>query len=375
MAIINNNPGFLPQGVGGAGMQNPLQMILQLLVGLIGGLMGGVLGGLGGGGGGFPASPNANFGGQPFPGGPGGFPGGPGGCPGGGFGNNLGNFLGCPCHGGGFPGQAPFCPPQHHGPHHHHHHGPGVAGGAPGGVPQSTGNPKDWYFKHGKYETQKTDYGHVQFDGNTRVEYNKEAKTGYVYGKVEGQWQLKEVRKDWGGKAASPVMLDMDGNNRPDVAGGEWKPHAGKDVGAQKVNFDLNGDGKKEVTEWTGGKDGLLLNLSPEQQKAYQQNGRLEVSGKEMYGDQGGKYADGYDKMRKVSDANRDGKLSGAELNNHYVWQDANRDAIVNQGELRSTKDAGITSVNATHDGNYQSTFEQNGQQKKSWDWWPTTWG
>ncbi|MBM3463574.1 MAG: hypothetical protein FJX76_15855 [Armatimonadetes bacterium] len=252
------------------------------------------------------------------------------------------------------------------------------AGAGNGDVKFGQGNPDKWYFGHGNHKVTKTDYGHIDEGGNTKIVYDEKSKTGYVYTKAVAHaeaWQLSEVRSNWEGKSASPIMLDMDGNGRPDVKNGEWKPHAEKgDQGAHKINFDLNGDGKKELTEWTGGKDGLLLKLSDEQKAAYDKNGRLEVSGKELYGDEGGKYADGYEKMRKLSDANNDGKLGGDELKNHYVWQDANRDGIVDKGEMTAAQKAGITEINATHGGDYQSSFKVNGQERKTWDWWPTTW-
>ena len=153
-----------------------------------------------------------------------------------------------------------------------------------------------------------------------------ETQTGHIYKKVEANssvkgpdgtasssatgWQLVEIREKWGGKSASPIMLDLDGSGTPDVQNGEWRPHAEQgDLGGHKVMFDLDGDGRKELTEWTGGKDGLLLKLSPEQIAAYQKTGRLEVSGRELYGDQGGKFADGYEKMR-VLRCQPDGVLS-----------------------------------------------------------------
>jgi len=261
-------------------------------------------------------------------------------------------------------------------------HGPRNPGGPPGPPPappappvkHTKGNPEKWYFQHGKYEKKPIDGGFVMEGGNTRIVYNEQAKAGQVYAKVDGQWQLNEVREDWGGKAASPILLDLDGNGAPDVAGGEWRPHAGQDLGAQKVQFDLDGDGRKELTEWNGGKDGLLLKLSDEQLERYRQTGQLEVSGRELYGDQGGRYADGYEKMRAVSDANQDGQLAGAELKGHYVWKDADQDGVVDRGEMQSTQEAGVTSVKTTHDGQYRSSFTRNGQEYRTWDWWPTTW-
>jgi len=268
---------------------------------------------------------------------------------------------------------------------------------SPSNVKISQGNPEKWYFEHGKHEV--TDWkdangkkiGTIDEGGDTRIYYNTESQTGYIYKKVEANasvkgpdgsvsssttgWQLVEIREKWGGKSASPIMLDLDGSGTPDVQNGEWRPHAEQgDLGGHKVLFDLDGDGHKELTEWTGGKDGLLLKLSDAQIAEYKKTGKLEVSGRELYGDQGGKYADGYEKMRQLSDANQDGKLSGAELENHYTWQDTNKDGIVDAGELAAVQDKGITSVNATHGGDYQSSFTMNGQERKTWDWWPTTW-
>jgi hypothetical protein len=305
-------------------------------------------------------------------------------CGGGGF-PGMGGFPGFPGMGGfgGFPGMG----------------GAGAfAQIPPAGVKVTQGNPEKWYFQHGQHtvtdwkDANGNKIGHIDEGGNTRIYYNQQTQTGYIYEKVGAMavaghpggcacavcvsgWQLKEIRTNWGGKSASPIMLDLDGNGRPDVKNGEWKPHADQgDIGAHKVQFDLDGDGKKELTEWTGGKDGLLLKLSDEQIQQYQKTGKLEVSGRELYGDQGGKYADGYEKMRQLSDANQDGKLAGDELKNHYVWQDLNRDGVVDKGELASVQEKGITEINATHGGDYQSSFKINGEERKTWDWWPTTW-
>lgn len=281
-------------------------------------------------------------------------------------------------------GPGPAGPrPQAQGPAGPRQQGPGPAGpaGPRGGqqhppVEKTTGEPTEWYFQHGEYEHKALEGGiEVMEDDNTRVLYNSNSKTGHVFKSGENGWVLDEVRSDWTGKAASPILLDMDGNGEADVANGEWKPHADQTTDAKKIQFDLNGDGKKELTEWYGGNDGLLVNLSDDQLAAYEANGSLEISGQELYGDQGGKYKDGYDKMSQLADANQDGQLSGDELNGHYVWMDKNTDGIVDAGELQSTNEAGISSVKTTHGGDYQSSFVRNGQEQKSWDWWPTTWG
>ncbi len=102
------------------------------------------------------------------------------------------------------------------------------------------------------------------------------------------------------------------------------------------MQFDLDGDGKKESIEWmTGSGDGLLVDTS-------KINGNA-IDGNALFGDQGGKFTNGYEKMAQY-DANNDGKLSGAELDNLSVWVD-DGDAQLESGELRSLSDLGVTEL------------------------------
>lgn len=173
----------------------------------------------------------------------------------------------------------------------------------------------------------------------------------------------------------SPILLDMDGNGRPDVHNGEWRPHAeAGDQGAHKVMFDITGSGEKKLTEWVGGNDPLLLKLSNQQIQSFQQNGRLEVSGRELMGDEGGKYADGYQKMSAVADANGDGQVNGAELNDMFLWYDKNRNGALESGELVQSQRGGVQSINTRQNGDYSSDFTlTNGRSAKTWDWWPNS--
>lgn len=50
----------------------------------------------------------------------------------------------------------------------------------------------------------------------------------------------------------------------------------------------------------------------------------------------------------RALDTNRDGKLSGAELNGLQVWIDANEDGIADAGEFRTLGQAGISDIRAT---------------------------
>ena len=56
-------------------------------------------------------------------------------------------------------------------------------------------------------------------------------------------------------------------------------------------------------------------------------NGNGEIDGRRLFGDEGGKFGNGFDKLRQL-DRDGDGKLTGAELEGLKVWVD-NGDARV----------------------------------------------
>lgn len=158
----------------------------------------------------------------------------------------------------------------------------------------------------------------------------------------------------------SPIVLDMDGDGRLEASSGEWKPMPDRKIGTSRVvEFDLNGDGFLELVEWVGANDGLLVQYT-----------EGEINGHNLFGEAGG-WVTGYEKMM-LFDANKDMVLSGAELSTLSVWQDKNGNAQVDQGEITTLKEAGIESLNITHN-NLQSSFTQNGAQKTMWDWYPVT--
>lgn len=158
----------------------------------------------------------------------------------------------------------------------------------------------------------------------------------------------------------SPIVLDMDGDGRIEASNGEWKPMPDRKMGTGRVvEFDLNGDGFLELVEWVGANDGLLVQYT-----------EGEITGHNLFGEAGG-WVTGYEKMM-LFDANKDMILSGAELSTLSVWQDKDGNAQVDQGEITTLKEAGIESLNITHN-NLQSSFTQNGAQKTMWDWYPVT--
>ena len=98
-------------------------------------------------------------------------------------------------------------------------------------------------------------------------------------------------------------------------------------------NFD--GDGTDEnVTDWFGSSDGILVDTTKI---------TGEIDGTALFGDQGGEYAHGYEKL-SLHDANGDGVVSGDELVGLALWID-DGDASLEAGELHSLARYAITSI------------------------------
>ena len=135
----------------------------------------------------------------------------------------------------------------------------------------------------------------------------------------------------------SPIALDLNGDGKISTTGSSTAQNrTSNDVG-KTVNFDIDGNGSQDNIEWMKGDgDGLLVDTS----KIGANNA---IDGNALFGDMGGQFANGYDKLAQ-HDANSDGKLSGNELKGFAVWVD-NGDAKLQNGELRSLSDLGITEV------------------------------
>jgi hypothetical protein len=106
---------------------------------------------------------------------------------------------------------------------------------------------------------------------------------------------------------------------------------------------------KREQTEWLkkNGGDGFLVS-------DYNGDGKIndatELFGTE--GPNGKKYKNGYEKLAAMHDKNKDGKITGKELESLQVWKDTNADGVVQKGELQSLAKHGITSFDVS---NYNS--------------------
>lgn len=157
-------------------------------------------------------------------------------------------------------------------------------------------------------------------------------------------------------RTISPIVLDLDGAGL-EATGGEWLPR--KEIDKTRMAFfDLNGNGFPVLMEWVGPNDGLLVKPMAD--------GRID--GTCLFGTVTG-FESGYEALT-VEDVNNDGVVSGDELADLSVWQDANSNAYPDQGEVKSVSQLGITSLSLKHD-KFKSTYSMRGQDYNMYDWWP----
>jgi hypothetical protein len=174
----------------------------------------------------------------------------------------------------------------------------------------------------------------------------------------------------------SPIMLDLNHDGHLGVTGASTAKDRIDGTIGRTVSFDIDGDGKKENVEWMAGDgDGMLVDDSDGGVTAASR-GNGQIDGSRLFGDQGGKYANGYEKLQQL-DANHDGKLTGHELDGLKAWID-DGDGVVEEGELKTLVDLGVTELDVrmqltTNDRGemlMRSTFTQNGEKQVSEDVW-----
>lgn len=179
-------------------------------------------------------------------------------------------------------------------------------------------------------------------DATTTTEYNQVAV-----------WQVSSLR------TISPLLLDLDGDGAIQASGGQWLPHSKTDK-QRMAFFDFHGDKFPVLMEWPGPQDGILC--QPKKDGS--------IDGTRLFGTATG-FKDGYEALR-TKDANNDGKITGSELNDLAVWTDSNSDARPQNGEVKNLSSQGITELSLNHK-KFVSSYVQNGQRQRMFDWWPQT--
>ncbi|MEM9783489.1 MAG: VCBS domain-containing protein [Pseudomonadota bacterium] len=153
-----------------------------------------------------------------------------------------------------------------------------------------------------------------------------------------------------GGSMHSPIAFDLDGDGIISTTGPSTAENRVDDEIGDTVLFDIDGDGKLERIEWMDGQgDALLIDNRDGAAVGDMDGGRL-------FGDEGGTYADGYEKLALL-DANEDGVLTGDELDGLELWFD-DGDAILQVGETQTLAELGIDSVSV--DG--RIVFNEDGE-------------
>jgi hypothetical protein len=192
---------------------------------------------------------------------------------------------------------------------------------------------------------------------------------------ARGDYQTAGSLYEQAKKTGSPIMLDLDGDGKLGTTGVSTAKNRIDDQIGKTVSFDLDGDGRKENIEWMKGGDGMLVDDRDGGASAAM-NGNGEIDGKRLFGDEGGKFGNGYDKLKQL-DGDGDGKLTGAELEGLKVWVD-NGDARVGSGELKSLSELGVTELsvqmqlqkNERGEDLMRSSFVQDGQTRTTEDVW-----
>jgi hypothetical protein len=135
------------------------------------------------------------------------------------------------------------------------------------------------------------------------------------------------------------------------------------------VNFDLDGDGKKELWPWVKSTTGFLV-WDP------QKTGKI-TSGRQMFGSVTWWifFQNGYQALDALDD-NRDGQLMGDELIGITTWFDKNSNGISEPGEMIDLQTLGIKSIGTKPTGEINGMpmhssgiTLSNGEKIPTYDW------
>jgi hypothetical protein len=159
------------------------------------------------------------------------------------------------------------------------------------------------------------------------------------------------LRIDWTCHG-SPIAIDLNRDGEIGVTGEtSSQDKTGVEEIGRTVEFDIDGDGDLDVIEWFDGSgDGILVDNRDG-------NAATDMNGSRLFGDEGGQYANGYEKLAEL-DTNGDGQLTGEELEGLQFWID-DGDAIVEEGELQSLADHNIASIST----DMQIGFDDQGRE------------
>ncbi len=127
------------------------------------------------------------------------------------------------------------------------------------------------------------------------------------------------------------------------------------------TRIDIDGDGTEDtLAQWFGANDGILIRV-PQYDEVF--------SGEHLFGDQGGRYLDGFEKLKRL-DTNGDRQINGTELDGLALWQDSNLNAKLEPSEIISLEQAQITTLGTEHQDYIGSATTTDGKQIHFEDVW-----
>lgn len=150
------------------------------------------------------------------------------------------------------------------------------------------------------------------------------------------------------GEQASPLVIDLDGDGTVET-----------NKENSTVHFDHDNNGFAESTGWVGKDDGLLV-------RDINGNGQID-NGTELFGNNsvlssGEKAANGFEALADL-DSNNDGVFNSSDTawDDVKVWKDSNGNGIVDEGELLTLTQAGVSGINLDYQDS--TTTDENGNQ------------
>jgi len=167
--------------------------------------------------------------------------------------------------------------------------------------------------------------------------------------------------------------VDVDNLGAPDLLAGPeaWSHLQAPDLDITHYrSFPMDGE-HPELVQWVGPKAGILI---------YGKGGKCpegQLTGKDLFGNvfQGGTYANGYLGLATL-DNNHNGALEGKELDEVFVWRDANGNGWLDPGEAVPAKSLFVSigtrcKTTPNNDAfNLQGAKRIDGKVVSSWDWW-----
>ncbi len=152
----------------------------------------------------------------------------------------------------------------------------------------------------------------------------------------------------------SPIALDLNGDGEIGVTGETTVRGAFRSSIGETVQFDIDADGTLDTIEWFAGDgDGILVDTS-------MIGPNYEIDGSALFGDQGGLYDNGYEKL-SLLDANGDGQVSGSEMSSLGLWID-DGDAVLELGELKLLENFEIVSLSTEMQLDYEGRMRSSAE-------------